>query len=174
MATFAALRYLSTEDRLLFYNAYIKTHFDYCCVIRGNSTTFNINKIDKLQRRVCKLILRHEYANLEEARNRHKMLSFSENLVLQKANVINKVANRIAPEYLMDLFQMRNVNINDSLSNLRSVANRNFLIPKPKIGLFKNSLSYSGAIVWSSIPTEIKNATSIQSFTIKCTCWLKN
>ena len=66
-----------------------------------------------------------------------------------------KVANRIAQGYLMDLFQMRNVNINDTLSNLRSVVERNFLIPKPKIGLFKNSLSFSRAIVWNSIPTEI-------------------
>ena len=44
------------------------------------------------------------------------MLSFSENLFLQNAKVMYKVANRIAPQYLMDLFQMRNVNINDTLS----------------------------------------------------------
>ena len=69
-------RYLSFEDRLLFYNAYIKPQFDYCCVIWENSTTCNINKIDKLQRRACKLILRHEYTNLQEARNRLKMLHF--------------------------------------------------------------------------------------------------
>ena len=143
-------------------------------MIWGNSSTLNINKIDKLQRGACKLILRHESTNLEEARNRLKMLSFSENLVLQKAKVMYKVANRIAPEYLIDLFQMRNVNINDTLSNLRSAANRNFLIPKAKIGLFKSSLSYSGAIVWNSIPIEIKHATSIRSFTIKCASWLKN
>ena len=74
------------------------------------------NKINKLQRRACKFILWHEYTNLEEARNRLKMLSFSENLFLQKAKVMYKVANRTASEYLTDLFQMRNVNINDTLS----------------------------------------------------------
>ena len=50
-------RYLSVEDRLLFYNAYIKPQFDYCCMIWGNSTIYNTNKIDKLQRRACKRIL---------------------------------------------------------------------------------------------------------------------
>ena len=40
--------------------------------------------------------------------------------------------------------------------NLRSVSNKHFLIPKPKINLFKNSLSYSGALVWNSIPLDIK------------------
>ena len=42
---------------------------------------------------------------------------------------------------------------------LRSMSNRNFLIPKPKINLFKNSFSYSGALVWNSIPLWIKNST---------------
>ena len=50
--------YLSVKDRLLFYNAYIRPHFDYCSVIRGSSTCSNTDKITKLQRRACKLILR--------------------------------------------------------------------------------------------------------------------
>lgn len=167
-------QFLSTEDRLLFYNAYIRPQFDYCCVIWGNSTSYNINKINKLQRRACKLILRNDYTNLEEARNHLKMFSFSESVFLQKAKVMYKVANNIAPEYLIDLFQMRAVNSDDTLSNLRSVTNRNFLIPKPKIGLFKNSLSYSGAVVWNSIPIQIKNQSSLKSFSTECISWMKS
>ena len=48
----------------------------------------------------------------------------------------------------------------DTTSSLRSMAKKNFLIPKSKIYLFKNRLSYSGAVIWNSIPMEIKNATS--------------
>ena len=62
--------YLSDKDRLLFYNAYIRPHFDYCSVIWGSSTCSNTDKITKLQRRACKLILRNEYSYLEEAQNR--------------------------------------------------------------------------------------------------------
>ena len=40
--------------------------------------------------------------------------------------------------------------------NLRSVSNKNFTIPKPKLSIFKRSLSYSGALVRNSIPIEIK------------------
>ncbi|MCG7869794.1 MAG: hypothetical protein JAY74_25915 [Candidatus Thiodiazotropha taylori] len=166
--------YLTIEYRLLFYNAYIRPHFDYCSVIWGNSTCFNINKITKLQRRACKLILRNEYLTLEEARDRLKILSFTESVFLQKAKVMYKVANNIAPEYLTDLFQMRSCNTDDTISNLRSISNRNFLIPKPKIDLFKNSMSYSGALIWNSIPLEIKNATTLSSFVNKCTVWLKH
>ena len=147
--------YLSVKDRLLYYNAYIRPHFDYCSVIWGSATCSNTDKITKLQRRTCKLILKNEYSNLEEAQNRLNMLSFSESVFLQKANVMYKVSNNIAPEYLTDLSKMREWNSNSTLK-LRSVSNEHFLIPKPKINLFKNSLLYSGALVWNSIPLDLK------------------
>ena len=77
-----------------------------------------------------------------------------------------KIVNDITPEYLNDFFQMRNAN--DTGANLRSVSNKNFVIPKPNSNLFKSSLSYSGAVIWNSIPLEIKNATSLNSFISKC------
>ena len=165
--------FLSKEDKLLFYNAYIRPHIDYCSVIWGNSTNFNIEKVTKIQRRACKIILGSEYTHLEEARNHLKILSFDESVFLNKAKMMYKIANNIAPSYLIDLFQMRKIS-HDTTSSLRSVANKKFLIPKPKINLFKNSLSYSGAIIWTSIPLEIKNATSVNNFVSKCTAWMKN
>lgn len=164
--------YLSLEHRLLFYNAYIKPHFDYCSIIWGSSTNSNINNINKLQRRACKCILGNEYTRLDEARDRLKILSFDETVFLQKAKIMFKIANNIAPEYLADLFQMRNVN--DSCSILRSVTHRNFLVPKPNINLFKDSLSYSGAVIWNSVPLEIKNSQSVNTFVTKCVAWMKS
>ena len=81
------------------------------------------------------------------------MLPFSESVFLQKAKVMYKVSKNIAPEYLTDLFNMRDSNSNSTF--LRSVNNKHFLIPKPK-NLFKNSLSYSCAYAWNSIPLDIK------------------
>ena len=53
--------YLNVQHRLLFYNAYIKSHIEYCCVVWGNSCNLNAYKIEKLQRRACKLILGNDY-----------------------------------------------------------------------------------------------------------------
>ena len=74
------------------------------------------------------------------------MLSFDENVFLQKAKVIYKIVNNIAPEYLTDFFQMRNAD--HTGLNLRSVSNKNFVIPKPNNNLFKSSLSYSGTFIY--------------------------
>ena len=82
--------FLSVDDKLLFYNAYIRPHLEYCSVIWGNSTNVNIQKMTKLQRRACKLILGDEYTHLDEARDNLKILSFDEIVFLNKAKVMYK------------------------------------------------------------------------------------
>ena len=75
MAFISDIILLMVEDRLLFFKAYIRPHFDYCSVIWDTSAFPNISKITKLQRRACKackLILRTDYSNLEETRDRLK------------------------------------------------------------------------------------------------------
>ena len=49
--------YLNEQHRHLYYNAYIKPHIEYCCVVWGNCSNLNAYKIEKMQRRACKLIL---------------------------------------------------------------------------------------------------------------------
>ena len=167
--------YLPVQHRLLYYNAYIKSHIEYCCIVWGNSCNFNTYRIEKLQRRACKLILGKDYSTLDAARAELNILSFEETIFMHKAKVMYKIAHNTAPVYLTDLFRMRGngSNLNDSQLNLRSTSNGNFIIPKPKINLFKNSFSYSGALVWNSIPISIKNSSTIESFTNNCLKWMK-
>ena len=84
-----------------------------------------------------------------------------------------KVYNNIAPVYLQELFQMRDINLDNTTSNLRSVAHKNCLLPQAKCYLYKGSFSYSGVVVWNSIPTSIKRVSSLVTFVKKCTEWLK-
>ena len=69
---------------------------------------------------------------------------------------------------------MRDTTLNNTASNLRSVASKNFLIPQAKCNLFKGSLSYSGVLVWNSIPVSIKNSSSLPIFVKKCTEWIEH
>ena len=81
---------------MLFYNAYIRPHIDYCNFIWGNSTNFKIEKVTEIQRRACKIILGSECTHLEEARYHLKILSFDESVFLNKAKMVYKIANNIA------------------------------------------------------------------------------
>ena len=159
--------YLPQEHRLLYYNSYIKSQFDYCSIIWSNSSNFNVN--NKLQRRACKLILLNDYNSLSESLDQLDILSF---VFLNKAKIY-KIYNNLAPSYLHEMFQMRAVNLESTLSNLRSVANKHYVLPQAKCNLFKGSLSFSGVLVWNSIPLDIKNSTSLQMFSKRCSEWIK-
>ena len=76
----------------------------YCCVVWGSSSSINVNKIEKLQRRACKLILGKDYTTLDAARKELHILSFDETVFLHKAKTMYKIANNSAPIYLTDFF----------------------------------------------------------------------
>ena len=118
--------YLTVQHRLLYYNAYIKSHIKYCCVVWGTSSNCNAYKIEKMQRRACKLIIGKDNTTLDEARNLLDTLSFEETIFIHKAKVMFKIATSAAPIYLTDLFQMRGdmQNLNSSQLNLRSTSNK--------------------------------------------------
>ena len=54
---------------------------------------------------------------------------------------------------------MTDVNLNNTASNIRSVAQNNYIVPHAKCNLFKGSLTFSGVIVWNSIPLSKINVT---------------
>ena len=108
--------YLSIDHKVLFHNAYIKPHLDYCSLIWSNISNVNINKITKLQRRSCKLILGQEYNGLIEAFERLNMLSFDQSIFLSKAKLMYKVQNNLAPVYLNEMFLKRDTTLNNTAS----------------------------------------------------------
>ena len=67
---------------------------------------------------------------------------------------------------------MRDTNLNNTASNIRSVASKNFIVPQAKFNRFKGSLSNSGDIVWDSLPVSIKDSLSLHIFMNKCTEWI--
>ena len=86
--------YLSVEHRLLFYNAYVKPHFEYCSVVWSNTSNYNINRISKLKRCACKLILSHVYNGLQESLKRLDILSSDQSVFRTKI-----MYNNLAPWY---------------------------------------------------------------------------
>ena len=108
---------LSTDHRILFCNAYITPHFEYCSVVWCNTSNNNINKIHKLQR---------QYDGLENSLKRLNILSFDQFFFLNKAKIMYKDLNNLAPiSYLQELFQIRDVTFNNTASNLRSISQNN-------------------------------------------------
>ena len=157
------------DYRIVYYKAYIQPHLDYCNIIWGNTKQSNLNRLLLLQKRACRIILGHEYTTFEDAMLRINALTINQRIFLQKAKFMYRVFNSHTPPYIKDLFQCHT----HSRRSLRSNNSFNFIIPKPNLELFKESISYSGTVLWNSIPTEARISNTIQQFTIKCENWMR-
>ena len=64
----------------------------------------------------------------------------------------------LAPNYLSSKFETREVayNLRDSENKLN--------VPLPRTNYYKNSFSYSGAILWNSLPSNLREAESLGQF----------
>ena len=91
------------------------------------------------------------------------MLSFDELVSINKAKVMFKVTRGISPICIAEMFQMKGFNSDDTM-NLHSDSNKTLKTTKPKLDMFKNSLYYPCALIWNSIPVDVRNVNTIDAF----------
>ena len=74
-----------------------------------------------------------------------------------------KVLNNETPNYLRAKF----INRSDTLSySLRDTEGK-LTVPLPRTEHYKRSFSYSGAVLWNSLPSKLKQAISVNDFKSK-------
>ena len=128
-----------TEALVCAYNAIVQPHFDYCDIVWGNCGETNATKLQKLKNRAA------------------RVLTYSSH-VYHMATVVYKSLNRLVPEYLQLKFVYRN-----SQYSPRDSINR-LALPLPRTNYLKNSFRYSGAVLWNSLATGLRQAESLNSF----------
>ena len=87
-------------------------------------------------------------------------------LVLQKANLMYKCVNTLAPNYLCNMFTPTALSF-----DLRDASQKLYL-PKPRTDYLKRSFSYSGASLWNDLPEDIRTTTSLSNFKRRIDKWL--
>ena len=66
-----------------------------------------------------------------------------------------KILKGDAPDYLQNLFSARGTGYNLRNSEIK------LNLPKPRTNYLKRSLSYSGALLWNSLPQYIRRLSSL-------------
>ena len=69
-----------------------------------------------------------------------------------------KSLNEQAPVYLQNLFHERSTDY-DLRNSLHKLS-----LPKPRTNYLKRSFSYSGALLWNSLPENVREIKSIRKF----------
>lgn len=100
-----------------------------------------------------------------------KILTVFDRLYLRKAKFMYKVSRSETPQYVNELFHERI--LNEDAPVLRSASAHTFIAPRPNKEIFKQSITYSGPIIWNSLPNHLKSLNSIDSFHSNFIKWLK-
>ena len=141
------------------YHALLQPHFDYCNIFWGNCGITLLNKIQKLQNRVVRVLTYSNYdanaGHLFELLGWKNLASLQQ---IQRATMVFKSLHGLAPGYLCSKFERR-----ETAYNLRDSENK-LNVPLPRTNYYKNSFSYSGATLWNSLPRDIRQAESLGLF----------
>ena len=163
--------YLTTHQRVQFYKSYVQPHIDYCNTIWGGTSQRNLDRIYRLQKRACKIILDYKYENIADSMEELKILNIYERIYLKKAKFMFKISKSLTPKYINEMFHLRP--LNNTLQSLRSSATINYVLPRPHKELFKQSLIYSGPLIWNNLPDDLRQLGTIDTFHKNCIKWMK-
>ena len=140
----------------------VQSHFDYCNVVWDSCNKTLSDKLQRLQNRAARVLSYSSYA--ADAIELMKILGWK-NLEIQrqihKAQMVYKLLNGLALNYLSSKFIQRSDIITSYY--LRDSENK-LAIPLPRTNFYKNIFSYSGAILWNSLPSSIRKAKSLAIF----------
>ena len=124
-------------------------------------------KLQKLQNRAARVITKSSYnTNSNYLLNSLGWDNLSVRRTKQKANLMYKCVNKLAPNYLCNMFTPRTMSF-----HLRDASQKLYL-PKPRTDYLKRSFSYSGASLWNDLPEDIHNTKSLRNFKRRIDKWL--
>ena len=143
------------------FNSLIQPHFDYCCIVWDHCNRTQAINLQKLQNRAARALTFSSYdADANPLIQTLGWKKLESQRIFQKAVMVHKSLNGLAPEYMRTMFTGR-----DEISSkpLRDTEGK-LAIPKPRTNYLKNSFSYSGAVLWNSLPTELRQASTLDHF----------
>jgi ribonuclease P/MRP protein subunit RPP40 len=153
------LRFFTDEStRKLFYCAHIQPHLDYASSVWDGSSDANLKRLNSLHRRAIKLIVDRprQAFSTDDKFKLLDILPLEKQFAYNKLVLMRKITLSDSPAYLTTLFRFTH-------RSSRTPGN-NMVVPMPRLDIYKSSLSYSGAKLWNSVPTNIRAATSIRTF----------
>ena len=116
-------------------------------------------KLQKLQNCAARVITKSSYnTNSSCLLNSVSWDNLSVRRTKQKANVMYKCINKLAPNCLCNMFTPSALSF-----DLRDASQKLYL-PKPRTDYLKHSFSYSVASLWNDLPEDICTTKSLHNF----------
>ena len=148
--------YIDSDARKAFFNAHCLSHINYASTIWSCSAQNHLKKLNTLYKRGIKIILPDPTLSTREKQVVLDILPLNKQLEFHKLVSVFKTRFTLTPDYVTNLL----------ISSYRNNST-NYLLPPARIDLFKTSFSFSGALLWNSLPPDLKLCCSCSNFKTK-------
>lgn len=153
-------KHLTLNTRKTIYNTIIKPHFEYCSSILYMCNDTNISKLQLLQNRCMRFILKYNrYANINIMQCTLNWFSVKDNIKYRTLIFLYKLHNNLLPTYLSANIQHRR-DIHNYNTRQRNHININF----SNLMKTKSSIYDKGAAEFNKLPEFIKQAKNVVLF----------
>ena len=141
-------------------NGLVQPHSNYCSTVWGNCNKGLSDKLQILQNRAaCIITFSNYYTN---AGGLFRSLKWK---TLDRQRKTSKL-NKETLDYLSSKF----VNRSDTISYSVREMGRKFAVPLPRTEHYKRSVSYRGAVMWDSLPSNLRQASSRTNLKSQISC----
>ena len=155
-------KYVDMANLKLYYNSYILPIFDYGCMIWGQCSTYNINRLLRLQKRAARIILQADFMTPSKQMFQELgWLTFTNRVEYHICVMVFKSLNGQAPDYLSSLLKKSS---ETNTRNLRSNEQEFLKVPFARTAYYEKSFSVTGPKLWNALPLEIRKSTSLSTF----------
>ena len=148
----------------MLFKAIVLPLFDYCDTLYGTAGNCYLNRLQRLQNRGGKTILKlPRETSTKFVLDSLKWFPLKDRISLHNCVLVYKCLHNLAPENLQNRFQF----VSNPYST-RSQARKDLTFPIPKLSLQRKSFVYQGAMEWNKLPQTCKEATTIGNFKHRC------
>ena len=145
------------------YRSVIEPVFNYTDTAWGTMSIGCSKNLQKLQNRAARIILRR--ASSRDTFDILKWTDLETNRKSHKCVLVFKCLHNLVPEYFSNYFTR-----NSCFHTHNTRRKFDLHLPKPKLSLGKHTFRFSGSVLFNSLPTHIKDTSSLSSFKSRVRC----
>jgi hypothetical protein len=149
---------LKTDDKLILFECFILSHFNYCPLVWHCCSASDQNKMELVQKRALRYVYNDYSSTYKELRERaNKPLLYIHRIKLIMVEIY-KIINKMGPKYLHDMFTVKdnNYNVRNKLT---------LVLPKfNTVKYGKKSIKYEGVKFWNLLTNEVRQAINVDVF----------
>jgi exonuclease III len=146
--------YVDSETRKSFFYAHCLSHINYASNVWCGASANHIQHMRSLHRRAAKIIFPDPSLTTDEKQKQLGILPLEKQFTYNTAMLMFKVRNNKAPIYLNDLVT----------SASDRYGSENYILPLPRIDMYKTSFAFTGPSIWNSLPQHLTHCSTIGSF----------